>query len=137
MPLGYFSDGRILAPVCGLKHRLVRLDLCVLAVQCDSHRRLFYYCSAPLSRAFLVGSPGEVSRRASFGPSLRKDAGHKRDEIHYIFDPFLTSPDNMSDIYTIVCCWSLSAERASLDIGMLTITRVPEPFDSIFISPWN
>jgi hypothetical protein len=39
--------------------------------------------------------------------------------------------------YTAVCSGSLSAERASLGIGMLTITEVPEPFDSIFISPWN
>ena len=32
---------------------------------------------------------------------------------------------------------SLSAVRASLGIGMVTITEVPEPFDSIFICPWN
>ncbi len=39
--------------------------------------------------------------------------------------------------YTAACSGSLSAERSSLGIGMLTITEVPEPFDSIFISPWN
>ena len=46
-------------------------------------------------------------------------------------------PKNLSDSYTAIGSGLLSAERASLGIGMLTITEVPEAFDSIFISPWN
>ena len=45
--------------------------------------------------------------------------------------------ETKSDCYPAVCSRSLSAERDSLGIGMLTITDVPERFDSIFISPWN
>jgi hypothetical protein len=37
--------------------------------------------------------------------------------------------------YTAACSGSLSAEWASRGIGMITITEVPEPLDSIFISP--
>jgi len=42
-----------------------------------------------------------------------------------------------SDNYTAACSGSLSGERAWLGSGMLTITEVPEAFDSIFTSPWN
>ena len=51
-------------------------------------------------------------------------------------DYFLFPENNISNRYTATCCGSLSAEWA-LGIGMLTITEVPEAFDSIFISPWN
>lgn len=43
--------------------------------------------------------------------------------------------NNIGDRYTAAGNGSPSAERASLGIGMLTITEVPAPFDSIFISP--
>jgi hypothetical protein len=46
-----------------------------------------------------------------------------------------SSPAMLVDGYTAACSGSLSAERASLGIGMFTITEVPESFDAIFISP--
>ncbi len=49
----------------------------------------------------------------------------------------IASHPSPGDRYTAACSGSLSADRASLGIGMLTITEVPEPLDSIFISPWN
>jgi hypothetical protein len=42
----------------------------------------------------------------------------------------LISSDNISESYTTACSGSLSAEGASLGIGMLTITEVPDPFGS-------
>jgi hypothetical protein len=59
------------------------------------------------------------------------------DSLVEIVLSILISSDNISDSYTAARSGSLSAERASLGNGMLTITEVPEPFDSIFISPWN
>jgi hypothetical protein len=59
------------------------------------------------------------------------------------FPPFLSKrtsackSSSRLDSYTAARSRSLSVERVSAGIGMLTITEVPGPFDSIFISPWN
>ncbi len=84
------------------------------------------------SRRHLVRSGG-----VSFG---NLNADHRRSHALHRFGEAvkqIQARQREGKVITAACIGSLSAKLTSLDTGMLAITDVPDPFDSIVISPPN
>ena len=101
---------------------------------------IVYVAYAVAYISFLGGEhPTETNRnrpqRRSM--SVTADCVNHPDSASNLLTPLWDCFLRPCDRYRAACSGSLSAEGVSLGIGMLTITEVPEPFDSIFISPWR
>ena len=95
-------------------------------------RSNFPVSSSPYRRFAAAEAPAE-SPHNPVQPTRSTILVIKVSEWVEIVFSILISSDNISDSYTVACSGSLSAERTSLGTGMLTITEVPKPLDSIFI----